>query len=339
MTFRAAPLPRPFHLLGGLATLPGLGWREKAGLWRLGGAFFGGESLDGLTVAAWLDRARAPRAARELVLEPLALAALNEAPEVASALPFAVTMRELLRAGNRGCAIGLATAGLGDAYAPAAGTFIELAGGKVLPGSWARELLVGGSPRARGVRLADGKELEGDAVVAAVPPWDLVPLIAGVPALARLASAAGSFSPSPIVTAHLWRDPATGPAPFTGLPGARFDWLFNRTAIVGKGKLAAEHLCLVKSGARALLGLKPDALVALAEETLERHLPEARGGQTIHSRVIWETKATVSLTPGTAALRPAAVTTVPGFVLAGDWVRTGLPATIESAVRGGFAAA
>jgi uncharacterized protein with NAD-binding domain and iron-sulfur cluster len=88
-----------------------------------------------------------------------------------------------------------------------------------------------------------------------------------------------------------------------------------------------------------MLGMKPDALAALGTEEVRRFVPEAASAQVVNQRVVWDPRATVSLAPGTAAWRPATATPIRNFVMAGDWTATGLPATIESAVRSGFQAA
>jgi uncharacterized protein with NAD-binding domain and iron-sulfur cluster len=67
-------------------------------------------------------------------------------------------------------------------------------------------------------------------------------------------------------------------------------------------------------------------------------LPRARGRKLLRSVVVREQRATFSVAPGGAA-RPEAGTTLPGFVMAGDWTDTGLPATIEGAVVSGHHAA
>jgi uncharacterized protein with NAD-binding domain and iron-sulfur cluster len=67
-------------------------------------------------------------------------------------------------------------------------------------------------------------------------------------------------------------------------------------------------------------------------------LPAARGAALVRASVVREKQATFSLAAGQPA-RPANRTTVPGFLLAGDWTDTGLPGTIESAVVSGHAAA
>jgi len=337
-SFRAVSLPAPFHLLGGLLAIGGLTFGDRLRLLRLAGIMVPGGRLDGMSVAAWEDKLGVPRAVRDLVLDPLALAALNETPAGASALPFVAVLRALALGGRRGSAIGFAAAGLGDTYVGAASAVIERGGGGVRGGAWANGLLVRGS-RIAGVKLAGGEEIEADAVVLAVPPWDLSALAAGVPELSAIAVSARSLKPSPILTVHLWWNREVFPGLFAGLAGSRFDWLFNRTALVGPGKDRSEHLCVVKSAARGLLGMKPAELAGLAESELRSRLPGTNGAKAIRSRTVWETGATVSLAPGTDRLRPGAATPVKGLLLAGDWTATGLPATIEGAVRSGFTAA
>lgn len=336
--FRAAGAPAPLHLLGGLARLPGLTWRDRiaplpAAMLRRPVA-----GLDAITVREWCDRSRVSRAVRELVVEPLALAAINDDPAVASALPLAQVIRTLAWSGNRGSVLGFARSGLGDAYAPAAIAAIIAAGGSVRTGTWAARMIVEAGA-VKGVTLQDGTELPADVVVSCVPPSDLQALIREQPELRDLAEDAGRWQYSPILTVHLWLDRPVLPDRFAGLLGGSFDWAFNRTAIVGGTGEGEQQLALVKSGARGFLGRSPDELEALAVTELRRFLPGAGIAHVVRSRPVWETKATVSLAPGTDALRPGPETAVRGFVLAGDWTRTGLPATIESAVVSGQAAA
>ncbi|MEK7476643.1 MAG: hydroxysqualene dehydroxylase HpnE [Candidatus Coatesbacteria bacterium] len=337
--FRAAPLPPPLHLAVAAMTMAGLGLRERLGLLRLAPdiLFAPGARRDQATVAVWEDMRGLPRAVRDYLLDPLAIAAVNEPPSRASALPFLTVLRALAwsRAGSR---IGFARAGLADLYVPAAVRAIEAAGGALRTGAWAARLVVRDG-RAAGVELAGGETVEGDAVVAAVPPWDLAALLGDGPGSAELARATKGFEASPIVTVHLWWDSTVHPGAFSGLPDGPFQWVFNRTAIVGPGNSGHEQLCVVRSGARELLGRKPDELAELAAGDLRRRLPAARDARVLRARTVWETKATVSLTPGSDSRRPMAATPVRGFVLAGDWTRTGLPATIEGAVVSGESAA
>src|SRR5262249_50876462 len=98
------------------------------------------------------------------------------------------------------------------------------------------------------------------------------------------------------------------------------------------------HLSLVSSGAEAVVRASNDELIMLAEKELRASLPRARDARLVRATVGRETQATFSLALD-QPIRPGAVTPVRGLWLAGDWLDTGLPATIESAVVSGHRAA
>jgi len=79
--------------------------------------------------------------------------------------------------------------------------------------------------------------------------------------------------------------------------------------------------------------------VGAAEAALRRYFPAMAGASVVRSLVLREAEATFASDPESEALRPATRTPVRGLLLAGDWTATGLPATIEGAVRSGLAAA
>jgi zeta-carotene desaturase len=98
------------------------------------------------------------------------------------------------------------------------------------------------------------------------------------------------------------------------------------------------HLSLVSSGATPIVHMVNDELIAAAHEELLEALPAVRLARVLRATVVREPRATFSLAPGQPA-RPVTETPVHGLYLAGDWIDTGLPATIESAVRSGHLAA
>ena len=120
-----------------------------------------------------------------------------------------------------------------------------------------------------------------------------------------------------------------------GLPGRTMQWVFDRRVLTGG---QATHLSLVSSGATAIDTMPGPALVERALDELRDALPAARGGSVRHSSVVRERRATFSLAPGEPA-RPPTATPIPGLFLAGDWIDTGLPGTIEGAVTSGHRAA
>ena len=186
---------------------------------------------------------------------------------------------------------------------------------------------------------AGGHRWQPTAVVSAVPWFALADTIVGDTAdlslLAPVIDRARRMESSPIVTVNLWFDRQVIDEPFIGLPGRAMQWVFDKRAVFGDD---ASHLSLVSSGASPLVALPNGELVARAHAELVEALPAIRSAALIRATVVREPRATFSLAPGQPA-RPQTETPVTGLYLAGDWIETGLPATIESAVRSGHRAA
>jgi zeta-carotene desaturase len=340
---RCPALPSPAHLLAGVLDWDALGWRDRLGVLRLAPVLIAarravarGEPIDdrlarpGETVAQWLRRhGQGPRAC-EMLWEPLAVAALNQPVEMVAAAPFVRVLAGVFGPDARDGAIALPRTPLDAMYAEPARCAVEAHGGTVRRHALARVVVDG--ERVSHVEVR-GQRLECDAVVAAVPWHGLAALFHGdTGALAPLLAAAAATPPSPIVTVNLWFDREVQAAPMLGLPGRRMQWSFARPSRTG-GRLS-----LVSSGADDILRMPADVVTGAALAEIRDALPEAARATLVASRVVREPRATFSLAPGQPA-RPPVRTAVRGLYLAGDWVDTGLPATIESAVVAGVAAA
>ena len=339
----AAPLPAPFHLVGGLLRWSALDVRDRLAALRAGlalrrvaaGARRGralDARLDAMTVDDWLAELRQTPRLRQLLWEPLAVAALNQWPSQAAAAPFVRVLARMFGGSRRDAAIGLARKPLDALYAEPARRYLEAHGSEVRAGMPAR--LIVSAAGAIGVSLK-GERVEADAVISTVPWYAFAPLVEGIPALAHLAAHASAMRPSPIVTVNLWYDQPVADAAFMGLSGRTFQWVFDTTRILDE---RASHLSLVCSGADAIVALANDALIERATADIAETLPAARGARLVRATAVREQRASFSLAPG-GPPRPAARTPVAGFVLAGDWTDTGLPATIEGAVLSGHRAA
>jgi zeta-carotene desaturase len=112
-------------------------------------------------------------------------------------------------------------------------------------------------------------------------------------------------------------------------------WVFDKGKVFGE---TASHLSLTISGAAAHVGRSNEDLIATAAREVHEALPDARAARLLRGVVVREKRATFSVAPGQPP-RPRTDTGVPGLFLAGDWIDTGLPATIESAVISGHRAA
>jgi uncharacterized protein with NAD-binding domain and iron-sulfur cluster len=358
-TLTLPPLAAPFHLLAGVLAWEALGWRERWSVLRVGRRFSsagadrtpagtkvppyspadpGGTEVPpyeegDATVREWLvAHGQAPRLI-ELLWEPLALAALNQRIDEAAAATFVDSLARMFGPDPEAAALVVPAVPLDELYAEPSRAWLEARGAVVRANARARVLVDG--ERTTGVEVR-GKTINAPTVVAAVP-WFALPSLFEVapPAFASVLADASATNASPIVTVNLWFDRRVMDGLLVGLPGRRFQWVFDKAAVFGR---ARSHLSLVSSGAAEVVGQSNDELVEAALREVRAALPRARGARVEHAMAVRERQATFSLAPGQPQ-RPGTVTPVEGLLLAGDWIATGLPATIESAVVSGHRAA
>lgn len=332
---RAAALPPPLHLVGGLMRWRALGLFDRLAALRVGASLRGrvtAASLAQMTVTDWLIAHGQTARLREVLWEPLAIAALNQSPDVAAAGPFVEVISRMFGGSRRDSAVGLPLKPLDRWFAEPAKAWLEAKGHTLRQGAPARLLAEGG--RAIGVDVRGDRLLAG-AVVSAVPWFAFAQFAQDVDSLAEISGAASRMAASPIVTVNLWLDRTVTRTPFVGLPGRSFQWVFDKGRLAGD---AWSHLSLVSSGADAIVGLSNDALIELARAELMEALPMARDAAVRRATAVREKRASFSLAPGQPS-RPSPITPLDGLVLAGDWTDTGLPATIEGAVLSGHRSA
>ncbi len=335
-------LPAPLHLLAGLFEWDALSWEDRLSALRMAAPLRrarralapGAREIaasPGETVDAWLIRNGQTARLREMFWEPLALAALNQPTNQAAAPVFTRVLAEMFGSDPRLAAILLPAQPLHLMYAEPAREFIERGGGAVRTGAAATVTVA-----AKLEVEAAGERWRPDAVISAVPWFALRDALAGdLFGLESVIERASRMTSSPIVTVNVWFDRPIIDVPFFGLPGRAMQWVFDKRAAFGGD---ASHLSLVSSGASPLIALSNPELIAIAHQELIDALPAIRQARLVRATVVREPRATFSLAPGQPA-RPPVQTAVRGLYLAGDWIDTGLPATIESAVRAGHQAA
>ena len=343
---RCPRLPAPLHLLAGVLAWDAIPLRDRLTVLRIAPAIQAarreakkpkGRSHhddDARTVSAWLRAHHQASSLVEWLWEPLAVAALNQSIDDASAAPFVRVLAEMFGPDAHASSLVLPNRPLHQMYAEPARAFIESRGGTVCRGTLARVVVE--SDRVIGITVR-GERVPVPAVVCAVP-WYSMRTVFGSevpPALEPVVSSATAMTSKPIVTVNLWYDRPVMDEPFVGLPGRDMQWVFDKRFAFGS---AASHLSLVSSGAEALTGQSSSALVDRAAGEMNDALPGTRAARLLRGTVVREKHATFSLAPGQPA-RPGTTTPVRGLVLAGDWIDTGLPGTIESAVISGHRAA
>ncbi|MEO0483058.1 MAG: hydroxysqualene dehydroxylase HpnE [Planctomycetota bacterium] len=325
-TLAPDPLPAPGHMARGLLLAPFLSVAGRAAVARavMEAASLGPGSVGG-TFADWLRSVGQPWDAVRRFWQPLIVSACNLPPARVAAGPALQVVREGLLLSRRSSAIALAGGTLDDLYAGAP-AIIERAGGRVLEGARAARV------RAREVELSSGEVLRGERVVLATPFESAVSLMD--PADPRVAGMR-RLTHSPIIGVHLGYARSVMAEPHAVLVDCPTHWVFRKD---DEGR----RVHAVISAARGRVGLPPDEVARRVARDLSAWLPGARGQRPTWFRVVKERRATFAATPEAERVRPTVVG--PGgpgasVLLAGDYVRTGWPATMEGAARAGYAAA
>jgi hydroxysqualene dehydroxylase len=268
------------------------------------------------TVAATLGKSLLYRR----LWEPLAVAALNTPPSLGSARLFGQVLEETLFKGGRACRPLVPRQGLSESFVTPALVRLESAGCAIRFGARLRTLRFTGT-RVSGLAF-EGTEVAlagGDGVVLAVPATAAARLVPGLTVPLRHA---------PIVNAHFRAEaPARAPR-FLCVVGGAAQWVFRKEGILSVTVSAAESL--VEESTHALRErLWRDVVLAYRLPAVP--LPAAR--------IVKERRATFLCSPEELRRRPGVATPWDNLALAGDYTDTGLPATIEGAIRSGFAAA
>jgi squalene-associated FAD-dependent desaturase len=194
------------------------------------------------------------------------------------------------------------------------------------------------------IEFDGGRQESADAYIFAMPHENLTELLPEEvkrkePKLAQL----GNIKVSPITGVHFWFDREVMKEPFVTLLDTTTQWIFNKSALYagknGGGKENGQYLQLVISASYELLQKPRQEIIDLCLGEVRQALPLAREAILMKATVIKEAAATFSPQPGVDRWRPTQETSVKGMYLAGDWTKTGWPATMEGAVRSGYLAA
>lgn len=342
---KTARLPGPLHMTAALMRYRLLTLRERlgamiAGLRMLRMRRRERARLGQATVAALMDTLGQGERARRCFWYPLAIATLNEDPELASAALLAEVLKRAFFSRRSDSAFVYAKVGLSDLYCPGSVRIIEQGGGLVETHAAVETLEFDARGAIGGVRLRDGRRLQAANFIAAVPPAQLVRLLPEGAIVDPFFARLGGLTSSPIICVHAWFDREITGAAFVGFVGTTTQWLFNKRRIFAEhGERANGYLSFVISGARKLVDSGNEELLDLVTGDLNAMISASRDARLLKALVLKEKQATMAPSPECDRLRPGLATPISNFFLAGDWIQTGLPATIESAVASGHAAA
>jgi uncharacterized protein with NAD-binding domain and iron-sulfur cluster len=186
----------------------------------------------------------------------------------------------------------------------------------------------------------DGREESFDYVVFALPFDGLARILPDTSAAQPLRNSLARFATSPITGIHLWFDRQISDLEHAVLLDRTIQWMFHKSKLQQRSANGhGSYVELVVSSSKNLVEKSKQEIVDLAVRELAEFFPAVREATLLKSTVIKEVHATYSPRPGVDQDRPRPETIWPRVFLAGDWIATGWPATMEGAVRSGYLAA
>jgi squalene-associated FAD-dependent desaturase len=299
----------------------------------------------GRSFQEWLDRHGQTKNAVARFWRPILISALSEDLDRISISAAAQVVRESMKS-PAARQMGVPALPLTDLY-NAAGAYIRKHGGNVhfrtalesfhADSSWVR------------VRVR-GKEKENDIpeqsfeyLVLALPFDALDRVLPETPESASLHENISHFENSPITGIHLWFDRQISDLDHAVLLDRTIQWMFHKSRLqpirAKEGGLSGSYIELVVSSSKSLIDKSRNEIVDLALSEVREFFPVARNANLVKATVVKEVNATYSPRPGIDSHRPSSITKWKRVFLAGDWTRTGWPATMEGAVRSGYLAA
>ncbi len=302
----AGALPRPLHFTESFLRATWLSLGDKLALgWALASMQLERNrrrDLHRITMIDWLREKRQPERLVNRFWRQVLVSAINEDLERMAAIHgFQVFWLGFLAA-HDSYEMGIPAVALGDLYAEEC--WRQIPGVRIHTRHKVERIGPDGA-------LVNGERREADAYIDALPNHP--------------------FPTSPITGVHLWFDRPVTSLPHGTLLDRTMQWFFNKDG--------GRYLQLVVSASRSLLEMPRGEVIQLALAELGEFLPEVRSAQLVRAHVVKEARATFSATPEVEQERPDCRTDHPNVFRAGDWTRSGWPATMEGAVRSGYIAA
>ena len=351
VSFAASSLPAPLHLASSFLRMPWFSLSEKQQIASGLRALAKDQTKTDRSFQEWLDGQRQSETVQRRFWHLVLVSALSESLDRISFHHARKVFVDGFLASREGWEVSIPTVPLDDVYETRIAATLQKQGADIRVKSGVRRLVMSDG-RLTGVELRDGSQVHGDEFVLAVPQYLVQSMLpdelAGHPDVAGL----DRLETAPIASVHLWYD-----LPLTDLPHATFvdrlsQWMFNRTVLADSSKPAksvdqsgqkrndqGSRLQVVISAAHDLSGMSEQEVIAKVDAELREVWPDNREVRLLNGRMITEHRAVFSPLPGVDEIRPVQQSPISNLQFAGDWTRTGWPATMEGAVRSGYLAA
>lgn len=334
-------LPAPFHGLPKILFAQAFTRGDKFALARAFRAIMKpGTANSTESLTDWLRRHKQTPGAIERFWRLVIASALN-ADLDAIAVPYAAkVIRELFMNSAQAGAMGMSSVPLSELYAGAA-QFLKDKGAElhlntnVESADWDEEV-------SQWTTFTRAGTLVSDFLIIALPfeaMQKLLPHLPPAPLAEELARQVESFTHWPLCSVHLWFDRQITDLPHAVLLDREIHWMYNKSVLQPWREHRGSYLELVQSSSRAFAARERNEAIQQALNELTEFFPQVREAKLEKVALVKEVRATFGVPPGIDSRRPTAVSPWPNCLLAGDWVSTGWPSTMESAARSGHIAA
>jgi protoporphyrinogen oxidase len=246
---------------------------------------------------------------------------MNTPIEIASAELFVEMIQIIFFSGKKSSTIILPDFGLNEALVHPAARFILNKGGEISLSERVDKIETVGK---RITKVSTSKrEIDNfDLVISTIPADNLVKII---PEEFKIRMNIPSFEYSPIISVNLWYNKNPLKEKFYGIIDGEFHWLFNK----------GDYITLIKSAANNIVNLKKNEIIETAISEMNKYFPILNNIEIIDSKIIKERKATIISSSNSVEQRKKLNHNFSNLFIAGDWVNTGLPSTIESSIKSG----
>ena len=336
-------LPAPFHDMPAFLRAAAFSFSDKLAIGRGLIAFIAGVPNDSEeNFAQWLARHGQTRGAIERFWKPVLVSALNEDPDHMSVHYAGQVIRKSLLLSPGAGRMGVPTIPLSDLYSRAI-DYVQSRGGYIELNSAPESFHWSDETRQWTVSTSE-QTFSSDAIVLALAfegLSKLLPLLPSNSGADQLATDLGRFEHSPITGIHLWFDREITELDHAILLDATIQWMFNKSRLQAEKRRnePGSYVELVVSASKSMVGMQRQEIIDLALREIIEFFPLAGQANLLKAAVVKEVRATYSIRPRLDSLRPSSVSPWPAVILAGDWIATGWPATMEGAVRSGYMAA
>jgi squalene-associated FAD-dependent desaturase len=325
--FKASKLPPPLHLLKGLMSYKMLNVKDIASAIKLvniiKSAKISDDELKSINVDTLFENTGQTAGLIENFWKPFIIAVFNAVPEDTSAFLF----KQIIKTGfleKGGSNLVLPDVFLSELLADPAEKYLTDNSSEIIKNKKISTISINDN-RITSIISEDKEEIKSDFYVSAVGFFDIKNLFKGYDVL----SEKDMLKPSPIVNIHLKFDSDISGIiknRFEGILSSNIQWVF---------RVNKDQVCIVISSAKKIADMEKEAIINICKEELYKCYPGLKNIKIKGSRVLKEMRATFLPDKSSINNRPKCRTTLKNLFLAGDWTNTGLPATIESAVKSG----